>query len=107
MPDDPFALRLSHEIVVPRPIGPVFDVATVARHWTDWHPATLRVEGQVEEPARLGDRITEYVRVADRVVRILSLPPLPAPVEAAMHTQSAAGLTALGALLEREIPATG
>jgi uncharacterized protein YndB with AHSA1/START domain len=41
-----------------------------------------------------------------RFVRELDLPPVSPPVEAAMHAQSAAGLAALAALLEREIPAT-
>ena len=149
-PSDPgFATHLRHEIVVNRPIAAVFAVATTARHWPQWHPATLRVEGAVHGPARLGDRIVEHVRIAGhegsgvwivtvcdpprrlvldspdagighvritytatpepdgtRFVRELDLPPLPAPVQAAMHEQSATGLAALAALLEREIPAS-
>ena len=142
-----FALHLCHEIVVDRPIGPVFEVATTARHWTAWHPATVRVSGQTAAPARIGDRIHEHVRIAGhegsgtwtvvvcepphrlvldstdagighvrisytlsehgrgtRFVRELDLPPLSAEVEAAMHEQSRAGLSALAALLEREVP---
>jgi uncharacterized protein YndB with AHSA1/START domain len=60
-----FALHLRHEIVVDRPIEAVFDVATTARHWTAWHPATVGVAGQVGAPAQLGDRIVEHVRIAD------------------------------------------
>ena len=60
-----FALHLRHEIVVDRPIEAVFDVATTARHWTAWHPATVGVAGQVADPAQLGDRIVEHVRIAD------------------------------------------
>jgi uncharacterized protein YndB with AHSA1/START domain len=149
-PDDgaQFTLHVRNEIVVDRPIAAVFSVATTARHWPAWHPATLRVEGATREPARLGDRIVEHVRIADhegsgtwtvtvcapphrlvldcpdagighvrigytlteepdgtRFVRELDLPALSARVEAAMHAQSAAGLAALAALLEREIPA--
>ncbi len=145
--DAGFATHLRHEIVVNRPIAAVFTVATTARHWPRWHPATLRVEGAVDGPAQLGDRIVEHVRIADhegsgtwtvtvcnpphrlvldstdagighvrisytvtqerdrtRFVRELDLPPLPALVHKAMHQQSAAGLAALAALLEREIP---
>jgi uncharacterized protein YndB with AHSA1/START domain len=145
-----FALHLRHEIVVDRPIEAVFDVATTARHWTAWHPATVRVGGQTAAPARLGDRIVEHVRIADhegsgtwtvvtcerphrlvlestdagighvritytleahgrgtRFARDLDLPAVSPAVEAAMHDQSQAGLAALAALLEREIPEPG
>ena len=60
-----FALHLRHAIVVDRPIEAVFDVATTARHWTTWHPATVRVTGQIAAPARFGDQITEHVRIAE------------------------------------------
>lgn len=59
-----FATRLRHEILIDRPIEAVFDVATTARHWTSWHPATQRVEGATQAPAQLGDRIVEHVRIA-------------------------------------------
>ncbi|MGE3286601.1 MAG: SRPBCC family protein [Pseudonocardia sp.] len=143
-----FAMHLRHAIVVDRPVEAVFDVATTTRHWPDWHPATVRVSGQIDAPARLGDQIVEHVRIAGhegsgtwtvivcepphrlvldapdtgighvrisytltphergtRFVRELSLPPLPTPINAAMDAQSRAGLDALAALLEREIPA--
>lgn len=56
--------RLSHHFVTDRPIGAVFEVVTTARFWTQWHPATRGVEGDVDHPARLGDRITEHVTIA-------------------------------------------
>jgi uncharacterized protein YndB with AHSA1/START domain len=56
--------RVSHHFVVSRPIDAVFDVVTTARFWTEWHPATRGVEGDVDHPARLGDRITEHVSIA-------------------------------------------
>ena len=46
--------RVSHHFVVSRPIDAVFDVVTTARFWTEWHPATRGVEGDVDHPARLG-----------------------------------------------------
>ena len=51
-------------MVVDRPVGAVFDVVTTARFWTEWHPATRGVEGDVDHPARLGDQITEHVTIA-------------------------------------------
>jgi len=56
--------RVSHHFVVDRPIDAVFDVVTTARFWTDWHPATRGVEGDVDHPARLGDQIIEHVTIA-------------------------------------------
>jgi uncharacterized protein YndB with AHSA1/START domain len=55
--------QLRHGFVIDRPVEAVFDLATTARYWPEWHPATLRVEGDVEHPAQLGDRITEYVNI--------------------------------------------
>ena len=51
----------SHQAVIERPIEAVFDVATTAMYWPQWHPATLGVSGAVGHPARLGDTITERV----------------------------------------------
>jgi uncharacterized protein YndB with AHSA1/START domain len=56
--------RVSHHFVADRPIEAVFDVVTTARFWTEWHPATRGVEGDVDHPARLGDRIVEHVTIA-------------------------------------------
>jgi Polyketide cyclase / dehydrase and lipid transport len=56
--------RVSHHFVADRPIDAVFDVVTTARFWTEWHPPTRGVEGDVDHPARLGDRIIEHVTIA-------------------------------------------
>ena len=56
--------RVSHHFVVDRPIGLVFDVVTTARFWPEWHPATQEVEGDIDHPAGLGDRIIEHVTIA-------------------------------------------
>lgn len=58
--------KVSHALVSDRPIETVFDVVTTARFWPQWHPATRRVEGDVDGPAQLGDRITEHVMIAGR-----------------------------------------
>jgi uncharacterized protein YndB with AHSA1/START domain len=55
---------VSHHFVVDRPIQAVFDVVTTTRFWPEWHPATRRVEGDVDHPAQRGDRITEHVTIA-------------------------------------------
>lgn len=47
--------RVSHHFVADRPIDAVFDVTT-ARHWTEWHPATRGIEGEIDHPARLVER---------------------------------------------------
>ena len=56
--------RVSHHFVADRPIDAVFDVVTTARYWTEWHPATRGIEGDVDHPARLGNHITEHVTIA-------------------------------------------
>jgi uncharacterized protein YndB with AHSA1/START domain len=56
--------QVSHHFVVDRPIDAVFDVVTTARFWPEWHPATRGVEGDIDHPARLGDKITEHVTIA-------------------------------------------
>jgi hypothetical protein len=56
--------RVSHHFVVDRPINAVFAVVSTARFWPEWHPATRGVEGDIDHPARLGDRITEHVTIA-------------------------------------------
>jgi hypothetical protein len=56
--------RVSHHFVVDRPIQAVFDVVTTVGRWPQWHPATRRVEGDIDHPARLGDRVTEHVTIA-------------------------------------------
>ena len=56
--------QVSHHFVADRPIDAVFDVVTTARFWTEWHPATRGVEGDVDHPARLGDHIVEHVTIA-------------------------------------------
>ena len=56
----------SHQAVIERPIEAVFDVATTAKHWPNWHPATVGVGGQTERPAQLGDQIIERATIAGR-----------------------------------------
>ena len=55
--------EFSHSFTIARPIAAVFDVATTAKYWPQWHPATVGVAGAVDHPARLGDTITERVNL--------------------------------------------
>ncbi len=59
-------MLVSNEIVVARPLEAVFDAATTAKYWPQWHPATLGVDGQIDRPARLGDVIIERVQLGER-----------------------------------------
>ncbi|MFN8498900.1 MAG: SRPBCC family protein [Anaerolineae bacterium] len=59
-------MLVSNEIVVARPIAAVFDRATTAKYWPQWHPATVSVAGQIDRPARLGDAIIERVQLGGR-----------------------------------------
>src|SRR5262249_5479096 len=46
-------------------VAKVFDLITTARHWTEWHPATLTVGGVTRRPMALGDTITEWGRIGE------------------------------------------
>jgi uncharacterized protein YndB with AHSA1/START domain len=55
---------VSHSFECYGPPAAVFDMVTTARWWPAWHPATRGVEGVVDEPSQLGDRIIEHVVIA-------------------------------------------
>jgi uncharacterized protein YndB with AHSA1/START domain len=57
---------VENTVLVGRGRPAVFDTATTARHWPQWHPATRGVEGAVDHPMQLGEAITEYVNIAGR-----------------------------------------
>lgn len=59
--------HVSHTVHIARPIATVFDLATTARYWPQWHPATLGVSGAVDYPARLGDQIIERVDLGGHI----------------------------------------
>lgn len=58
--------RFSHQLVIQRPIEAVFDVATTAKHWPAWHPATTGVDGAIDHPVQLGEQIIERVNIGGR-----------------------------------------
>ncbi len=53
-------------IFVERPIEKVFDVATTAKYWTTWHPMSKGVNGAIDHPMQLNDKINELVVLAGR-----------------------------------------
>lgn len=57
---------VENTVLVGRPRPAVFDAATTARYWPQWHPATRGVEGAINHPVQLGEAITEYVNIAGR-----------------------------------------
>ena len=58
--------QVTNAVFIRRPASAVFDTATTARYWPQWHPATLRVSGVTDRPVRLGEQITEVARIAGR-----------------------------------------
>jgi hypothetical protein len=52
------------ETTIDGPAGPIFDLITSARFWSQWYPATSAVFGVTERPYRLGDVIHERVNFA-------------------------------------------
>lgn len=45
----------------------IFDLVTTTRHWTEWHPATVGVSGQIDQPMRLGDVIRERAKIGQDI----------------------------------------
>ncbi len=49
-------------VQIDRSVEEVFDFITTAANWTQWHPATVSVSGDVDHPALEGETIVEIVR---------------------------------------------
>ncbi|MFC1852970.1 SRPBCC family protein [candidate division CSSED10-310 bacterium] len=56
--------QIQHIIYFNKPIDHVFDYLTTLSHWAKWHPATICVSGQTEQPAQKGDKVSETVKTA-------------------------------------------
>jgi hypothetical protein len=41
----------------------VFDWVTTAKYWTQWHPATISVNGQIDKPLKIGDVVHERAKI--------------------------------------------
>ena len=57
---------VENTVLIGRVRTSVFDAATTARYWPQWHPATRAVEGAIDHPVQLGEAITEHVNIAGR-----------------------------------------
>ncbi len=54
---------IAQSVTIERPPEAVFDFASTAGHWPEWHPATESVTGAIDHPARVGEEILERIRV--------------------------------------------
>jgi uncharacterized protein YndB with AHSA1/START domain len=59
MPGRQRVTTIVNSVTIDGPIEAIFDLATTARFWPDWHPATRAVGGVTERPYRLGDVVHE------------------------------------------------
>lgn len=59
--------RVVNEVRIDGALEPVFDIVTTTRYWTEWHPATIGVDGVVDRPIAPGDMIRERARIGQRV----------------------------------------
>lgn len=57
-------MRVTRSVLLSGKADWVFDLVTTAKYWPQWHPATIRVSGAIENPMRLGDVIRERARIA-------------------------------------------
>lgn len=55
--------RVTETVQIKGSLQRVFDLVTTTKYWTQWHPATLGVSGQVEQPLRLGDKVKERANI--------------------------------------------
>lgn len=55
--------QVTNTTVIRGRIDLIFDRVTTARYWTEWHPSTVAVSGQIDGPMRLGDVIRERARI--------------------------------------------
>ena len=55
--------RVTNTIRIRGPLSAVFDLLTITRLWTQWHPATTGVDGATERPFQLGDQVRERARI--------------------------------------------
>lgn len=58
---------VSNTILLVGDLSDIFDLVTTARHWPEWHPATVGVSGQVDKPMRLGDVIRERAKIGQEI----------------------------------------
>ena len=55
--------QVTNSIFIRGDVNAIFDFVTTAKYWTQWHPATVGVSGQIENPMRLGDVIRERAKI--------------------------------------------
>lgn len=60
---DTIKSRMVHEVVIERSMEDVFDYATTASNWKDWHPNTRRTAGANDHSATEGEHIVEFLKI--------------------------------------------
>lgn len=55
--------QVTNSIFIRGAVNAIFDFVTTAKYWTQWHPATVGVSGQIENAMRLGDVIRERAKI--------------------------------------------
>jgi hypothetical protein len=60
----PLKVAVANEVIVHKPIAQVFEFATVAKNWKEWHPNTLKTAGADNHSATVGEEIIEWVNLS-------------------------------------------
>lgn len=55
--------QVTDTIKICGPLEQVFELVTTTKYWTEWHPATFGVSGQVEQALHLGDKVKERAKI--------------------------------------------
>ncbi|HEY6877573.1 MAG TPA: SRPBCC family protein [Polyangiales bacterium] len=54
--------EIVNEVVIDRPIDEVFEYASTAANWAEWHPNTLFTVGEDDHSATVGEKIVEVIK---------------------------------------------
>lgn len=58
---------VTNSIFLSRDPSAIFDLVTTAKYWPEWHPATVGVSGQVQNPMHPGDLIRERAKIGQDI----------------------------------------
>lgn len=58
--------KMTHQIIINRSAAEVFNYATDASRWREWHPATKASHASKEGSLQVGETVTEEIVVAHR-----------------------------------------
>jgi len=62
--------RIEHFVFLETTPEVAYDYMTTLKHWCDWYPGTVAIEGQTEAPSNAGETFTEIVNTLGLVGKL-------------------------------------